>query len=585
MICMANSRFNTLISYLRPHADKVLLGMVALLVVNSLGVYIPLLIRDTIDKLQELSNFNQLWFYVLPMIALASVMLVIRMSSRVLIFGVGRQVEVDLKQKIFQHLLRLEPAYFAIHNSGDLINRATSDVDNIRRLVGFAVLSLANTLFAYGLTLPVMLGIDVKLTLWAISVYPIMLITVQLFSGKLREYERSVQENLSDLSQLIQEDMSGISLIKIYAQEENERFAFRRKNKRLLGANLKLARTRYLLFPLIEGISFVSLLILLWFGANAIENNVITIGDLVALIIFVERLVFPTALLGFTITAYQRGEVSIERLEEIFGIQPNIKDTYETIAVNPGEIQGKLEAKQLTYTYPEAKVQALNRLNFTIEPGETVAVVGSIGSGKSTLANSIPRLLDIESDQLFLDGYDITKLRLEDLRAAIAYVPQDSFLFSTTIKNNLCYECPLTEDSKIESAAKQAQIHQEILNFPQQYETIVGERGITLSGGQRQRTSLARALMVDAPVLILDDALSSVDNQTATQILRNLAEGVKRKTVIFISHQLSAAATADRILVMDAGKIVQVGTHEELLVSPGLYQNLWQQHQLEEVLQ
>jgi ATP-binding cassette subfamily B multidrug efflux pump len=309
----------------------------------------------------------------------------------------------------------------------------------------------------------------------------------------------------------------------------------------------------------------------------------ISIGDFVALLLYAERLVFPTALLGFTITAYQRGEVSIDRIESILVVKPQIQDTPDTISL-PTPVKGQLTAKNLSYTYPGAKTAALNNINFTINAGETVAIVGAIGSGKSTLANVLPRLLDIEPNQLFLDGIDITKVRLQDLRKAIAYVPQDSFLFSTSIKNNIRYGDPVSEPSEVEHAAKQAQIESEILNFPQQYETIVGERGITLSGGQRQRTSLSRALLMDAPVLILDDALSSVDNQTATQILENLATGVQRKTVIFISHQLSAAATTDRIFVMEAGGIVQTGTHTELLQQPGLYRSLWNQHHLEELL-
>jgi ATP-binding cassette subfamily B protein len=250
----------------------------------------------------------------------------------------------------------------------------------------------------------------------------------------------------------------------------------------------------------------------------------------------------------------------------------------------PTPVKGQLTAQNLSYNYPGAKTPALQNLSFTINAGETVAIVGAIGSGKSTLANVLPRLLNIEPNQLFLDGIDITKARLQDLRNAIAYVPQDSFLFSTSIKNNIRYGNPVIEESEVEHAAKQAQIHSEILNFPQQYETLVGERGITLSGGQRQRTSLARALLMEAPILILDDALSSVDNQTATQILENLSQGVQRKTVIFISHQLSAAATADRIFVMETGQIVQAGTHSELLQQSGLYRSLWKQHHLEELL-
>jgi ATP-binding cassette subfamily B multidrug efflux pump len=582
---MARSQLSKLSAYLRPHWRQATLGIFALLIVNTVGVYIPILIRNGIDELQVTFSFRQILNYALLILVLASAMWVVRMTSRILLFGVGRQVEFDLKQKIFNHLLKLEPAYFANNTVGDLISRATSDVDNIRRLLGFAVLSLANTVFAYALTLPVMLGINVRLTLFAIAIYPIMLFLVQSFSNRLRQEQLQVQQETSHLSELIQEDMSGIALIKIYAQEENERRAFRGFNQQLLTANLKLAKTRNTLFPLLGGLASISLLVILGLGAGAIADGIISIGDFIALLLYVERLVFPTALLGFTITAYQRGEVSIDRIESILTVEPKVQDAPGAISLPQSEVKGWLSAHNLSYTYPGATVAALDAVNFTIKPGETVAVVGPIGSGKTTLANALPRLLDVAPGQLFVDGYDITQVRLKDLRAAIAYVPQDSFLFSTTIKNNIRYGDPLAEQPEVEYAAKQAQIHPEILNFPQQYKTIVGERGITLSGGQRQRTALGRALLVDAPILILDDSLSSVDNQTATEILKNLSEGTRRKTVIFISHQLSAAATADRILVMDQGRIVQSGKHADLLVQSGLYQTLWEQHKLEEILQ
>ena len=585
---MARSQLQKLGVYLRPHWRNTALGIGTLLVVNALAVYIPLLIRDAIDELGVTFSVDRVLFFVVLILVLASAMWCVRMISRTLLFGVGRQVEFDLKQKIFDHLLRLEPSYFATNTIGDLINRATSDVENIRRLLGFAVLSLANTTFAYALTLPVMMRINVRLSLLAISVYPFMLILVNLFSHKLRNQQLAVQEELSTMSELIQEDMSGIALIKIYGQEENERSAFRQLNRQLLNANLQLAKTRNTLFPILQGLGYLSGLILLWFGGEAIANGTISVGDFIALILLVGQLVFPTALLGFTITAYQRGEVSIDRVESILMVEPKIKDRPDAIHLSLDQVKGRLTARDLLYTYPttepEKAVPALNHLNFEIAPGETVAIVGAIGSGKSTLANALPRLLDIAPGQLLLDGYDITSLRIEDLRSAIAYVPQESFLFSTSIKNNIRYGKVYAELSEVELAAKQAQIHDEVLNFPQHYDTIVGERGITLSGGQRQRTALARALLVDSPILILDDALSSVDNQTATQILRNLSEGTQRKTVVFISHQLSAAASADRIFVMDQGQIMQSGTHGQLLEKDGLYRTLWNQNKLEEAL-
>ncbi|MEM8602560.1 MAG: ABC transporter ATP-binding protein [Cyanobacteria bacterium P01_H01_bin.121] len=579
------SNFKRLLSYLRPYWRQSTFGVVTLLVVNVLGVSIPLLIRDGINELQGSFSLARVHYYALVVFGLASIMWVIRMVSRLLIFGVGRQVEYELKQKLFQHLLTLEPAYFERTTIGDLINRATSDVENVRRLLGFAVLSLANTVFAYALTLPAMLLIDFRLSLLAIAVYPVMLVLVKLFSHKLQIQQERVQEQLSDLSELIQEDLSGISLLKIYAQERNELRAFSRRNAHLLGANLDLARTRNFLFPLLEGLASVSLLVLLGFGAGAIASQAITVGDFIALLLYVERLVFPTALLGFTITAYQRGEVSISRIEAILMAEAKIHTVAEPEAFSLADLQGWLKADGLTYAYPDSQQPALQNVSFSIQPGETIAIVGPIGSGKSTLANALPRLLDIEAGQLFVDGTDITQVPLPALRQAIAYVPQESFLFSTTIENNIRYGNPTQSHPEVLAAAKEAQIHPEIENFPKQYDTIVGERGITLSGGQRQRTALARALVMDASILVLDDALSSVDNQTATAILHNLSTGTQRKTVIFISHQLSAAATADRILVMDQGQIVQTGSHSELLQQDGLYRSLWEQQQLEAMLQ
>jgi ATP-binding cassette, subfamily B, multidrug efflux pump len=596
------SRFQKLLNYLNPYKWQTAQGIFALFVVNALSVYIPLLIRDGIDRLKTSFTSDYLTQLAIFIVGLTSIMWVVRMVSRILIFGVGRQVQAKMKQDIFEHILRLEPGYFVTTTVGDLINRFTSDVENIMRLVGFAVLSTANIIFAYALTLPAMLSINVKLTVFSLAVYPLMLITVQLFSNQLRNQQVVVQESISDLSELIQEDMSGIAAIKIYAQEENERQEFRKKNQELFTANLKLAQSRNTIFPIIQGLASISLLVLLWQGGLEIANQDISpalnfswtsgieivskqtsVGDFLSLIIFAQNLIFPTALLGFTITAYQRGEVSIDRVEAILFNRPKIADTPTTIHLDKA-IRGEIVARDFSYTHPGAETPALKHLNFTISPGETIAIVGPIGAGKSTLANAIPRLVEVPAQSLFIDGYDVTSVSLADLRGAIAYVPQESFLFSTSIENNIRYGEPQASRTTVEAAAKLGQIHWEIENFPAQYDTIVGERGITLSGGQRQRTALARALLMDAPILILDDALSSVDNQTATAILQNLAHAGQKRTVIFITHQLSAAATADRIMVMDKGEIVQTGTHQELIGTQGLYQWLCNQNQLEELL-
>jgi ATP-binding cassette, subfamily B, multidrug efflux pump len=598
----AMSRFQKLLNYLNPYKWQTAQGIFALFIVNALSVYIPLLIREGVDRLKTSFTSDYLTQLAIVIVGLTSIMWVVRMISRITIFGVGRQVQSKMKQNIFEQILRLEPGYFATTTVGDLINRFTSDVENIMRLVGFAVLSTANIIFAYALTLPAMLLINIKLTLMALAVYPLMLIIVQLFSQQLRNQQVVVQESISDLSELIQEDISGIALIKIYAQEENERQAFRQKNQELFTANLKLAESRNTIFPIIQGLASISLLVLLWQGGLAIANQDVspalslswqtgisivnkqtTVGDFLSLIIFAQNLIFPTALLGFTITAYQRGEVSIDRVEAILFNRPKIADTPTTLHLD-APIRGQITARDFSYTYPGAETPALNQLNFDIQLGETIAIVGPIGAGKSTLANALPRLLEVPEQSIFIDGYDITNISLDNLRGAIAYVPQESFLFSTSIENNIRYGDPLADRQQVEAAAKLGQIHWEILNFPQEYQTIVGERGITLSGGQRQRTALARALLLNAPILILDDALSSVDNQTATAILQNLSQSGQKRTVIFITHQLSAAATADRILVMDKGKIIQTGTHQELIGREGLYQWLCSQNQLEELL-
>tara|TARA_A100001035_G_scaffold279522_1_gene281221 strand:+ start:700 stop:2445 length:1746 start_codon:yes stop_codon:yes gene_type:complete len=571
---MKNLKLNVISKYLRPYKKEFLYGAVALLIVNTLSVVIPLEVKNIIDQLQNGFSSNFVISKSLWLIFLATCMGLIRLFSRQIVFGIGRKVEVNLRQKLFDHLLIQDPEWIQKKGSGDIISRATSDVENIRRLLGFTVLSLCNIVLAYSLTIPSMLIINKPLTISALLIFPVILGLVSLFGGKMVRQRKLQQESLSKLSDLIQEDLSGISAIKIYAQEDAEKKEFNIQNKIYRNSAIKLARTASTLFPLLQGISSISLLILLGLGTNQLNNGYISIGGLVALILYVERLVFPTALLGFTLNTFQLGQVSLDRVEELFQNNPIIVDNADSKFLKK-KIRGLVEAKNLIIKYPENKFNSLNGLNFKIKPGELIAVVGPVGCGKTTLAKTLGRTIDVPDGQLFLDNVDIKKIKLCDLRKNIAIVPQEAFLFTSTISANLSFGDPEASMELVQQSASKASLIDDINNFPQKFKTIVGERGITLSGGQRQRTALGRALLVDSPVIVLDDALASVDNNTASIIIDEIRDK-KNKTIIMISHQLSVAASCDRVLVMDNGEIVQEGIHKDLIAKKGLYKKLWE---------
>ena len=571
---MKNLKLKVIFKYLKPYKKEFLYGGIALLVVNILSVLIPLEVKNIIDQLKDGFSSSFVISKSLLLMFLATCMGLIRLFSRQIVFGIGRKVEVNLRQKLFDHLLIQDPDWIQKKGSGDIISRATSDVENIRRLLGFTVLSLCNIVLAYSLTIPSMLSINKTLTVAALMIFPMILVIVSLFGGRMVSQRKIQQESLSKLSDLIQEDLSGISAIKIYAQEEAEKKQFNNYNKVYRNSAIKLARTASTLFPLLQGISSISLLILLGLGTSQLENGFITIGGLVALILFVERLVFPTALLGFTLNTFQLGQVSLDRVEEIFQNSPKITDKPKAKFIKK-KVKGTIEAKNLKIKYEGAKFNSLNRLNFKINPGELIAIVGPVGCGKTTLAKSLGRTIEIPDGQLFLDDIDIKNIKLRDLRKHIAIVPQEAFLFTSTISENLKFGDPKASRNVVKKSAVNAGLIDDINSFPEGFKTIVGERGITLSGGQRQRTALGRALLVDASVVVLDDALASVDNKTAAKIIEEM-RGNKSKTILMISHQLSVAATCDRVLVMDQGKIVQEGIHKDLITTNGLYKKLWE---------
>tara|TARA_Y100001968_G_scaffold311506_1_gene333669 strand:- start:968 stop:2716 length:1749 start_codon:yes stop_codon:yes gene_type:complete len=577
---MSTLRLDLIKKYLRPHRKALTLGAFSLLIVNLLSVSIPMEVREIIDELQDGFTFEKIMKQVFWIVLLATTMGLVRLISRQLVFGVGRQIEVTLRQRLFDHMLGQDPGWLQEIGSGEVISRSTSDVENIRRLLGFAILSLTNTLLAYTFTLPAMLAIDPFMTVASISLYPIMLGIVGLFGGRMVQQRKNQQEALSSLSELIQEDLSGISAIKIYGQENYEQKAFSILNNNYRDSAIKLARTASTLFPLLQGISSISLLLLIAIGSGRLENGLITIGGLVALILYVERLVFPTALLGFTLNTFQLGQVSLERVEELLSRKPLIENPTNPInLIKP--IIGKIKAKNLSIKYENSNKYILKNINFTIDSGELVALVGPVGCGKTTLSRAIGRMIDVPKNQLFIDNHDITKIQLEDLRKNIALVPQEGYLFTNTLAENLKYGNPFASFKKVQASANQARLIDDIKGFPDGYKTLVGERGITLSGGQRQRTALGRALLIDAPIIVLDDALASVDNKTAAAILESIRRE-KERTILLISHQLSAAAACDRILVIDNGKIVQEGSHENLIQTMGTYKSLWEREQAQE---
>lgn len=581
----------TLKPYVRRYLGTYALGCTCLLVSNGLTLLIPWLIKRTIEHLQFVSQTAEpgkphLFAALIAIVAI--VQMIIRIGSRWFLLGNSRKVSRDLRNDLFAHLQKLSPLYYVKTSTGDLMSRAVNDMQYVQSLVGPVILYVTSTIIMYLGAVPIMLYMSVKLTLLALIPYPLFLITFKKFSAALFTRSRDVQERLADLSAQTQESISGIQIIKAYAQEESFADHFRRLSDEYLTSNVRLIKTHSLFVPMITIISALGMLVVIWIGGRQVIAGGISLGDFVAFTVYLAILAMPTAFLGMIISASQRGISALRRVNEILNEKPSIIDGSET---RPFSIErGEIAIRDLSFSYPPSNNGMNHRfelkdIGLSIPSGSTLAVVGRTGSGKTTLVNAIARQLEIEPGKIFVDGEDITKIPLEEVRGSIAIVPQDSFLFSITLRDNIAFGERGGNGMSVEAAASQAGLMPDVESFPKGFGTIIGERGINLSGGQRQRTALARALMTDPKILILDDAFSSVDTHTEEQILQNLKDTLQRRTTIMISHRVSTVKHADKIVVLDEGRIVEEGSHDSLIQKGGIYADLYHRQQLLEELE
>ncbi len=570
--------------YIYRYRARYLWGIFCLVVTATLAMSIPLLLKHAVEGIEKGLPFRQVSLYILAIVGIALVQGVVRAFSRFLIFNVGRDIEYDLRNDLFAHLQKLSLSYYQSQFTGDLMSRLVNDVTAVRTMLGLGIVSLLNTPLYYIYAVSAMMAMDRRLTLAALSLYPVMFLTVKKMSRQLMEKTLKVQEGLADLSSRVQEDVSGIHVVRAYVREEWQNAEFARLNDIFKAESMALAKVRGFFQPLMKGVSGLGLLVVLWYGGVHVIAGRLSLGDLVAFMGYLHLLAWPTMALGWLISIFQRGQVALKRLEVIFQAQPEIVDGQGDGLAR--EIRGEIGFHHVDFVYraKDNGHQILHDIDFTVPAGSTVAIVGRMGSGKSTLVNLLPRLFDVSGGEVTIDGQDIRTVSLAALRSWIGFVAQDPFLFSSRIKDNIAFALPSVDEERVRWAAGVASLAREVEEFPRGYDTVVGERGITLSGGQKQRLTLARALIADPPILVLDDALSSVDTQTERAILQALRETTRGKTVIVISHRISAVRDADLIVVLDEGRIVETGTHASLVERGRVYAEIFQQQALEEEL-
>ena len=569
-----------LVPYLKRYRWRIVLGCLAVLLTNAGGVAIPWILREATNTLQQQGPSPAvIRNYALAIIALSLFEGIFRFWMRRILIGVSRYIEYDLRNDLFRHFQRMSAPFFQQHSTGDLMARATNDLSAVRSVLGPGIMYSVDTGLTAILAVSILLSISPRLAV--VTLIPLIAVSVSVkhFGRQIHQRFERIQNQFSELTTLAQENVAGIRVVKAYNQEQAFIGRFESANTEYFRRSLALVRIWGAFQPLLTVLLGLSLASLLWYGGTQVVNGAITLGDFVAFIAYLAMLTWPTIALGFVINIFERGSASMRRINELLDAEPQVTDGP---AASPVTIRGKIQIRDLNFSYGTRPV--LRGIDLDVPEGSTLAVVGRTGSGKSTLVNLLCRLHPVPQDSIFIDDVDINHIPLETLRSSIGYAPQDAFLFSDTIRGNIAFGNPTVQQEAVHDAAETSNLLAEIIEFQDQWETFVGERGITLSGGQKQRVAISRAVLVDPRILILDDSLSAVDTETEERILRGLAAQLKGRTAILISHRVSTVKLADQIIVLDDGRVVERGSHDDLLALDGYYADLHRKQLLREEL-